>query len=291
MIYSMTGYAKGQGMLLNRNFTFELKSVNGKYKDITLKIPNYLGEVEAFLKNYLREKIKRGSITFMLYSLESDSNSEISFNKELFESYYKTINQSLTEIGKSEVEESEYFLKLPNVITQKFTDIDVEQFKNDLIPHLDILINKYNESRAYEGEALMKDMTERLESVEKSVAIIKNEPFFDKEAFRTKIEKRLEEVNKDIKLDEARFIQELLYFSEKNDITEEVTRLEKHLVELKTLFSKGGEIGKKVTFILQEVHREINTTGSKTSNFEISKQVVEIKEEIERIREQIQNIE
>ena len=291
MIYSMTGYAKTQGLILNRNFTIELKSVNGKYKDITLKIPSYLGEMEGFLKNLLREKIKRGSITFMLYSLDCDSNTEIVFNKEVFESYYTTINQALVDIGKKEVEESEYFLKLPNVITQKFADINIEELKKELIPHIDILVEKFNESRSYEGEILLKDMDLRLQNIEKCVGLIKNEPFFDKEAFRLKIEKRLEDANKDISLDESRFIQELLYFSEKNDITEEITRLDKHIDELKSLFKNGGEIGKKATFILQEVHREINTTGSKTSNFEISKQVVEIKEEIERIREQIQNIE
>ena len=291
MIYSMTGYAKCQGTIQNRNFTLELKSVNGKFKDISLKIPNYLGELEQFLKNYLRSKIKRGSITFMLYFPDGDANMEIVFNKELFESYYSKINKTLSDLGKNEVDDSEFFLKLPNVISQKFEDIDVKKFTTQITPFLDEVIEKFNESRAIEGQVLLDDAVDRLSRVKSSVEIIKAQPFFDKDAYRAKIEKRLHEVNKDIDLDEGRFIQELLYFTEKSDITEEIIRLDKHIAELEKFFAKGGEIGKKVTFILQEVHREINTTGSKTSNFEISKAVVDVKEEIEKIREQIQNIE
>jgi len=291
MIYSMTGYAKGQGIVQNRNFTIELKSVNGKFKDISMKIPNYLSEIEGFLKNHLRSKIKRGSITFMLYFPDGDSNMEIIFNKDLFESYYSTINKSLADIGKKEVEDSEFFLKLPNVISQQFAELNLKEFKEVFIPYLDKLIENFNNSRAKEGEILLLDANNRLKKIERSFNSIKNEPFFDKEAYRAKIEKKLSEINMDIELDESRFIQELLYFTEKSDVTEEVIRLEKHINELKLLFSTGGEIGKKATFILQEMHREINTTGSKTSNFEISKHVINVKEEIEKIREQIQNIE
>lgn len=287
----MTGYAKRQGVVQNRNFTVELKSVNGKYKDFTVKIPNYLGELEGFLKGFLRERVKRGSITFMLYFPDGDSNMEIVFNEELFEKYYSTINNTLASIGKKAIDESEFFLKLPNVIGQKFEDIDIESFKTEITPFLEELVERFNESRGAEGQVLLDDAVARLNIVKESVEAIKNQPFFDKDAYRAKIEKRLEDMNKDIELDESRFIQELLYFTEKSDITEEVTRLDKHLAELDKLFVKGGEIGKKVTFILQEVHREINTTGSKTSNFEISKCVVTVKEEIEKIREQIQNIE
>ena len=293
MIRSMTGYGKGiLSVEEGREYQIEIKSVNHRYLDINIKMPRTLNYLEEVLKKEISEKIKRGKIdVFVAYEDNSQEGKDIKINKELAKIY---INQ-LKELAQKENILSNIevidIAKLPDVLTIKMDEED-EKIKNEIIQATKNATDKIIEMKNIEGQKIAEDLLRRIRKIENKVEKISQKSTRLIEEYVVKLEKRIKEILKTEEVDKARLAQEVVIYADKCSIEEEITRLKSHTYQLKNLITdNNGTIGKKLDFIIQEMNRETNTIGSKANNLEITNGVIDIKTELEDIREQIQNIE
>lgn len=293
MIRSMTGYGKGiLSVEEGREYQIEIKSVNHRYLDINIKMPRTLNYLEEVLKKEISEKIKRGKIdVFVAYEDNSQEGKDIKINKELAKIY---INQ-LKELAQKENILSNIevidIAKLPDVLTIKMDEED-EKIKNEIIQATKNATDKIIEMKNIEGQKIAEDLLRRIRKIENKVEKISQKSTRLIEEYVVKLEKRIKEILKTEEVDKARLAQEVVIYADKCSIEEEITRLKSHTYQFKNLITdNNGTIGKKLDFIIQEMNRETNTIGSKANNLEITNGVIDIKTELEDIREQIQNIE
>ena len=293
MIRSMTGYGKGiLSVEEGREYQIEIKSVNHRYLDINIKMPRTLNYLEEVLKKEISEKIKRGKIdVFVAYEDNSQEGKDIKINKELAKIY---INQ-LKELAQKENILSNIevidIAKLPDVLTIKMDEED-EKIKNEIIQATKNATDKIIEMKNIEGQKIAEDLLRRIRKIENKVEEISQKSTGLIEEYVVKLEKRIKEILKTEEVDKARLAQEVVIYADKCSIEEEITRLKSHTYQFKNLITdNNGTIGKKLDFIIQEMNRETNTIGSKANNLEITNGVIDIKTELEDIREQIQNIE
>lgn len=293
MIKSMTGYGKGTLNTENREYQVEIKSVNHRYLDINIKIPRTLSYLEDIIKKQISEKIKRGKIdVFVTFANNSQEGKNIKINKEIAKMYIKELKELANEekiLNNIEVIE---IAKFPDVLTIK-TEEDDEKIKNEIIQVTKEATNKIVEMRSIEGEKISQDLISRLEKIETKIEEISKKSTGLIEEYVVKLEKRIKEILKTEEIDKARLAQEVVIYADKCSIEEEITRLKSHIYQFKNLININDNevIGKKLDFIIQEMNRETNTIGSKANNLEITNGVIEIKTQLEDIREQIQNIE
>lgn len=288
MLYSMTGFGKAELILPDKKVTIEIKSLNGKNIDSNVKIPVFYREKEIVIRKILQDYLKRGKIDFNIYYELNEGISGNSINKKIFRAYFKQINELKDELNLTSKEILSSILRLPDTIKTDKIELDEKewaQVENGIYKALDDL----NQFRKQEGMAMMKDLQERVKSIIKLLNSI--EPF-EKERIirlRERISKNLQE----LKLSEAdnnRYEQEMIYYLEKLDISEEKIRLANHCEYFLETLKNGEESGKKLAFISQEIGREINTLGSKASESNIQHVVVKMKDELEKIKEQILNV-
>lgn len=291
MIKSMTGHSHIEGSLETMPFSMELKSVNNRFFDLYLRLPPFLCALEAEFKCFLRARIARGSVSFFLNCQETSNSGEVFFDKELFQKYYTSINSGLSDLQLENMNNVEFYLNLPNVTVFRRSTVSPQNLFPMFQPFLEQLCDLFNKSRETEGDMLATDITGRIEVITAKTKIIDSLAENSKQARIEKITERIKSLKSEIDIDDSRILQEIVIYSDKSDITEESVRFLGHTNELSKTIALGGEAGKKAGFILQEMHREINTMGTKTDIYDISKLVIEIKQEIEKIREQIQNIE
>lgn len=293
MIRSMTGYGKGTLEIESRQYQIEIKSVNHRYSDISIKIPKTLSYLEEEIKKEISEKIKRGKIdVFVTFENNSEEGKEIKINKEIAKLYIKQLKELAEEekiLSNIEVVD---ISKFPDVLTIKADEND-EKIKKEVIQTTQEAINKILEMKEAEGEKISRDLLERLERIENKIEEISQKSTGLIEGYVVKLEKRIKEILKTEEIDKSRLAQEVVIYADKCSIEEEITRLKSHIYQFKKLIidNKNEAIGKKLDFIIQEMNRETNTIGSKANNLEITNAVIEIKTIIEDIREQIQNIE
>ncbi len=293
MIKSMTGYGKGTLNTENREYQVEIKSVNHRYLDINIKIPRTLSYLEDIIKKQISEKVKRGKIdVFVTFANNSQEGKNIKINKEIAKMYIKELKELANEekiLNNIEVIE---IAKFPDVLTIK-TEEDDEKIKNEIIQVTKEATNKIVEMRSIEGEKISQDLISRLEKIETKIEEISKKSTGLIEEYVVKLEKRIKEILKTEEIDKARLAQEVVIYADKCSIEEEITRLKSHIYQFKNLININNNevIGKKLDFIIQEMNRETNTIGSKANNLEITNGVIEIKTQLEDIREQIQNIE
>lgn len=289
MILSMTGFGKAQANYGHKKINIEIKSLNGKTSDIRFKVNNNFREKEVFLRNLILDHAKRGKLEVSI-SVQSDGGEDIQLNRELFSSYVQEITSMENKLGIKSSDLTAAILRLPNVVMADESEMDDEEWnviKNTTIKALD----KLKEFRMHEGVAMHDDLQLRATNIQN---LLKNITPYEEErvaALRQRMKKHLEDFLGKDNVDKNRYEQEVMYYLEKLDINEEKVRLDQHCdFFLKELRSDDESTGRKLAFIAQEMGREINTLGAKAQNSNIQKHVVSMKDELEKIKEQLANI-
>lgn len=293
MIRSMTGYGKQSLNVDGREYQIEIKSVNHRYLDINIKIPKTLSYLEETVKKEISEKIKRGKVdVFITYENNSKEGRNITINKELAKLYIEQLKELAEEEKISSNIEVMEIAKFPDILTIKADEED-EKIKQEIIQVTTEATNKIVEMKAIEGEKIAQDLLQRISKIENKIMEISSKSTGLIEEYVVKLEKRIQEILKTEEIDKSRIAQEVVIYADKCSIQEEITRLKSHIYQFRNLITSNQNetIGKKLDFIIQEMNRETNTIGSKANNLEITNGVIDIKTEIEDIREQIQNIE
>ena len=292
MIRSMTGYGKQSLNVEKREYQVEIKSVNHRYLDINIKLPKSISYLEDTIKKEISAKIKRGKIdVFITFENNSQEGKNITINKELAKLYIEQLKELAQEekiLNNIEVMD---IAKLPDILIVK-NDEEDEKIQNELIEVVQGAISKIIEMKNIEGNKIEQDLLQRIDKIENKIVEISAKSTGLIEEYVVKLEKRIKEILKTEELDKSRLAQEVVIYADKCSIEEEVTRLKSHIYQFRNLISNNnGTIGKKLDFLIQEMNRETNTIGSKANNLEITNGVIDIKTELEDIREQIQNIE
>ena len=291
MIRSMTGFGRGSYENEGREYLIEVKSVNHKYCDINFRMPKSFSGIENKLRKLIEEYLSRGKIDiFIDFQNFSDAGNNIKFNKELAKAYIKNLKELGEETGiNSEISVVD-ISKMPDIF-KKEDNTDEELIYNELSIALNEALKNIVTMKEIEGEKLKIDLEARIEEVFGKINEISNFSSGLVEEYIVKLKSRVKELMDTETLDENRLLQEIVIFSDKSSIEEELTRLKSHVEQFKRLIKESSPIGKKLDFLIQEMNREINTIGSKANSLQITNLVIEVKTELENIREQIQNIE
>lgn len=293
MIKSMTGFGRGENEDNYRKFSVEIKSVNHRYNDFIIRMPKFLSYLEDDIKKMLKEKIKRGRVEVYI-NLETFGNSDISINPDInlaFE-YKKALENISKELKIEDNITLEQIMKYPDILNIEESDIDEEEIWDVLSVAINSALIKLYEMRIKEGEKLLYDIKNRAEIVRELVKSIEKKSPIVVEEYKEKLKNRIKKLLEDsIEVDDTKLANEVAYFSDKSNITEELVRLDSHINQLLKTMDSNDPVGRKLDFIIQEMNREANTIGSKVGDVEITNNVVDIKSELEKIREQIQNIE
>ena len=288
---SMTGYSKLSYQDENFQIGLEIKSVNNKSLNLKIKLPSVLNFLENKIRTQVGEKVTRGSIDLKIdFEDKREMENMFEYDEDICKAYLNILNKMEENLGEKFTNKMDYLVRNLNVI--KKNENDTEGYEAVLSEKIDELLNSFIEFKVEEGERLREYFKERVAFIEERVETIKLHKEEVVKIYKEKLIKRLDSIRGEIEFKEEDILKEILLFTDKSDISEEVSRLESHLKQLKTeLDSESSTVGKKIDFILQEMFRELNTSGVKANSYEISKLVVECKNEIEKIREQAMNIE
>ncbi len=291
---SMTGYGRGECTLFNRKFVVELKAVNHRYNDITIKMPRTMLVYEDGIKRVIASKVFRGKIdVYVTFESFSDDDVSITVNESLARGYVKALESIKESFGIKDDISLELVAKFPDVIsvdkgiTSEEAGSEIQQC---LMTAVNEAVDNFVSMRAIEGETLKNNIIDKLDVIFDAVQRIeKRAPEVAKD-YRKRLEDKLKELD-EIQADESRILTEVLIFSDKACIDEEITRLYSHIEQMRSIIEEPVPVGRKLDFLIQEMNREVNTIGSKSNDLEITNIIVDTKSEIEKIREQIQNIE
>lgn len=291
MIKSMTGYGKSSLTKNERNYQIEIKTVNHRYLDISVKMPRQLSYLEDTIKKEIGAKIKRGKVdVFVTFENNSLEGREIKINTELASAYIKELRKlAESENILADIQVND-IARYPDVLNIESSQDD-ETIKNEILEVIKIAVSSLAEMRQVEGTKMAEDILARLEYIQGKVKEISKLSTGLIEEYVVKLEERLKQILKGQEIDQARLAQEVVIYADKCSVEEEITRLNSHISQFKNLINSEEPIGKKLDFIIQEMNRETNTIGSKANNLEITNRVVDLKTQIENIREQVQNIE
>ena len=292
MIKSMTGYGRAVETVNGREFTVELRSVNNRYLDCNVKMPRVLSFAEEAVKQAVKASVSRGKVdVFITLKAENADDTKISLNAAVVEGYLAAMRQMVETYGVKDDISVSTLSRMNDVFTVEKPEVDEEQLKADLMSVLDQALAGYDAMRCTEGAALDKDLRSRGETILELVSKVEagnGQTVID---YRTRLENKLKEVLSNTNIDEGRILTEAAIFADKVAVDEETVRLRSHLQQMNTMLSGGGAVGRKLDFLLQEMNREANTIGSKCTDVKLARIVVDIKAELEKIREQTQNIE
>lgn len=290
MIKSMTGYGRGKYDNEGREYLVEIKSVNNRYCDISVKLPRSISYLEEKIKKEIMTKVSRGKIdVFVTFYNNSTSGKNIKFNRELAGMYIAELKELAKEYMLDEDIKVTEISKFPDVLNIE-NDEDEELIWNELKLPLTEAINNFVQMKEIEGKKIYEDLTNRIEDIQGKINIISENSTRLIKDYIVKLEKRIKELLNTENIDENRLAMETVIYADKCSVEEEITRLNSHVYQFKELI-KGNVAGKKLDFLIQEMNRETNTIGSKSSSIEITNLVIEMKTQIEDIREQIQNVE
>jgi len=295
MIRSMTGYGRGEGAYEGVNITVELRSVNNRYLDCSVKMPRTYIFAEDALKERVQRKVSRGKVDVFVNIVHTGGEAlSVTVNEELAKGYIDALWR-LYELGGGQKVKMDYsatdLARFQDVLIVEKQEEDLETVKAQLLEVLDQALEDFNAMRTREGEKLATDILNRAVTIENLTALVEERSPKTVAEYRAKLETRMQEVLQNVQIEPARLLTEAAIFADKVAVDEETVRLRSHLGQLREMLGKGGAVGRKLDFLIQEFNREANTIGSKCSDIEITKTVVDIKAEIEKIREQIQNIE
>ena len=292
MIKSMTGYGRAVETVNGREFTVELRSVNNRYLDCTVKLPRSVSFAEEAVKQAVKQAVSRGKVdVFISIKSENTDDTKISLNGAVLEGYLNAMRQMVSDYGIRDDISVSTVSRLPEVFVVEKPEVDEEQLKADLMSVVQKALAGYDAMRCAEGKALDADLRSRGETILDLVSQVEagnGQTVID---YRTRLENKLKEVLSNTSIDESRILTEAAIFADKTCVEEETVRLRSHLQQMNTMLTNGGAVGRKLDFLLQEMNREANTIGSKCSDVCLARIVVDIKAELEKIREQTQNIE
>ncbi len=292
MIKSMTGFGRCEIAENSRKFTVEMKAVNHRYLDVNIKMPKALNFFESAIRSELKNYIARGKVDiFITYEDMSDNTSTVRYNKEIAREYLTYLQQMAEEFGLDNDIRVSTLSKYPEVFTMEETGIDEEELWKELQKAVDGAAKMFVETRITEGEHLKEDLIGKLDGMLKLVDFIAERSPQIISEYRNRLEEKVREFLGDVSVDEGRLLTEVTIFADKVCVDEEIVRLRSHIETTKNTLLEGGSIGRKLDFLAQEMNREANTILSKANDLEISNCAIELKTEIEKVREQIQNIE
>ncbi len=294
MVKSMTGYGRGELSFEGLQITVELRAVNNRYLDCTVKMPRAYIFAEDAMKTKVQAGVSRGKVdVFVTITRSGGDDMVVTVNEELAKSYVDAL-QALCELGCGRVKR-EYratdLARFPDVLTVEKRAEDLEQVKERLLTVLDLAIEDFNAMRATEGARLAADILDRANRIEELLGRVEVRSPQTVADYRARLATKMQEILQNVQIDEGRLLTEAAIFADKVAVDEETVRLHSHLGQLRELLVAGGAVGRKLDFLIQEFNRETNTIGSKCSDLEITRYVVDMKAEIEKIREQVQNLE
>ncbi len=292
MIKSMTGYGRCVQTLSGREFTVEVRSVNNRYLDCSVRLPRVLSFAEEAVKQAVKASVSRGKVdVFISLSGDNAEDTRITLNKSVLEGYLGAMRQMVSEYGIRDDIGVSSMARLPEVLSVEKPELDEEQLQKDLLQVVSGALSGYDAMRCTEGTALENDLRSRGNTILELVAQVEQGNAQTVVDYRTRLENKLREVLENTSIDESRILTEAAIFADKVAVDEETVRLRSHLEQMNTMLTGGGAVGRKLDFLLQEMNREANTIGSKCTDVRLARIVVDIKAELEKIREQTQNIE
>ena len=288
----MTGYGRCVETVNGREFTVEVRSVNNRYLDCTVKLPRSLTFAEETVKQAVKAAISRGKVdVFITVRSEGGMEAKVTLNAAMVEGYLAAMKQMVTDYGVTDDISVSLLSRMNDVFSIEREEVDEEQLLADLMGVVKQALENYNAMRCTEGKALENDLRSRGETILALVAQVETGNAQTVVDYRTRLENKLKEVLANTSIDESRILTEAAIFADKVAVDEETVRLRSHLQQMNNMLTTGGAIGRKLDFLLQEMNRETNTIGSKCSDVRLARIVVDMKAELEKIREQTQNIE
>ena len=292
MIKSMTGYGRAVASVNSREFTVELRSVNNRYLDCSVKVPRSLSFAEEAVKQAVKAAVYRGKVdVFISVKSEASEDTTITLNKAVLEGYLAAMHQMTAEFAVRDDISVSTLSRLPEVFSVEKPQVDEEQLLQDLMSVVNQALTGYDAMRCTEGQALAADLRSRGNTILELVAQVEQGNAQTVADYRARLEGKLREVLASTNIDESRILTEAAIFADKVAVDEETVRLRSHLAQMNEMLTTGGAVGRKLDFLLQEMNREANTIGSKCTDVRLARIVVDIKAELEKIREQTQNIE
>ena len=292
MIHSMTGYGRATQERNGKEITVELRSVNNRFLDCNVKLPRVFSYAEEAVKQCVKDSVSRGKVdVYITVNVAAEENVHISLNRPVLEGYLSALRTISADYGVSGDVNAVTLMRLPDVLVMEKQEEDEKQVTADITAVAQEAIAAYNAMRETEGAALVADLRNRAQNILGYVALVEKRSAVTVQEYRARLESKLREVLENTNIDESRILTEAAIFADKVAVDEETVRLRSHLAQMETLLASGGAVGRKLDFLLQEMNREANTIGSKGNDIEQARNVVEIKAELEKIREQIQNIE
>ena len=292
MVKSMTGYGRAVETVNGREFTVELRSVNNRYLDCSVKLPRSLSFAEDAVKQAVKATISRGKVdVFISVRSEGAEDVKVSLNEAMVQGYLAAMEQLVSQYGVRDDISVSVLSRMPEVFTVDRAEVDEEQLQADLMQAAGKALQNFDAMRTAEGKALENDLRSRGDTILALVAQVEAGSGQTVADYRTRLENKLKEVLANTAIDESRILTEAAIFADKVAVDEETVRLRSHLEQMDNMLTTGGPIGRKLDVLLQEMNREANTIGSKCSDVRLARIVVDIKAELEKIREQTQNIE
>ena len=292
LIKSMTGYGRAVASVNGREFTVEIRSVNNRYLDCTVKLPRSVSFAEETVKQAVKASVSRGKVdVYISIKSEAAEDTCIKLNPAVLEGYLAAMRQMVAEYGVADDISVSTVSRLPEVFSVEKPEVDEEQLRNDLMEVVAQALAGYDAMRCTEGQALDADLRSRGNTIADLVTQVEQGNGQTVVDYRARLEAKLKEVLAATNIDESRILTEAAIFADKVAVDEETVRLRSHLQQMNTMLDGGGAVGRKLDFLLQEMNREANTIGSKCTDVRLARIVVDIKAELEKIREQTQNIE
>ncbi len=292
LIKSMTGYGRAVETVNGREITVELRSVNNRYLDCSVKLPRSVSFAEEAVKQQIKQAVSRGKVEmFISIKSETGADTTITLNKAVLEGYLAAMRQMVETCGVADDISVSTLSRLPEVFSVEKPEVDEAQLQADVLSVVKPALESYNAMRTAEGAALDADLRSRGNTILTLVAMVEEGNALTVSSYRARLEAKLMEVLGNTNIDESRILTEAAIFADKVAVDEETVRLRSHLAQMNAMLDGGGAIGRKLDFLLQEMNREANTIGSKCTDVNLARIVVDIKAELEKIREQTQNIE
>ena len=292
MIKSMTGYGRAVETVNGREFTVELRSVNNRYLDCSVKLPRILSFAEDAVKQAVKAQVSRGKVdVFITLRSEAGDEAQVTLNEGVLKGYLDAMHRMVEQYGIKDDIQVSTLARMPEVFQIEKPQVDEEQLLQDLKQVVACALQSYDTMRCTEGAAMEQDLRNRAETILQYVSIVEQGNGQTVTDYRARLEAKLREVLENTAIDESRILTEAAIFADKVAVDEETVRLRSHIKQMDEMLTAGGAIGRKLDFLLQEMNREANTIGSKCTDVRLARVVVDIKAELEKIREQTQNIE
>ena len=290
MVKSMTGYGRARQTLHGRDITVEVRSVNNRYLDCTVKVPRTYIFAEDSVKSRVQKAVSRGKVdVFITIDATAADETVVAVNEPLARGYYEALTKIRDMFSLEGELTAAVLAKFPDVLTVTKAEEDLESVAGDICAVLDEALEAYNAMRAVEGVKLCEDIAGRVTTIETVVGKVEERSPQTVAAYREKLTARMQEVLQSTTIDESRILTEAAIFADKIAVDEETVRLRSHIAQLRTMLKSDQPVGRKLDFLIQEVNRECNTIGSKCNDLTVARDVVNMKAEVEKIREQVQN--